>query len=484
MNRQFCGCCLLVLSALTLASCSGVSGGGCIVNCSSGGSVSIVLIANPPATTSALSIQAFTLTITGLTLTPSDGSSSVAVNLNSASYIAEFNRVTSDSTLLASRVAVPSGNYNQLKLTFSAPKVTFCTQSNPGVQGCAIGTLASVVGSPGSFTTPANLTVADNQLSGIVLNANLGNALTLSGQTITGVDLTLANTFTATALPFGATDLASGQLSHLDDIMGLVTGATSSSVTIQTSTRGSITATTNSSTQYNCPAQNPSCVQTNQVAVIDAILNADGTIVAVFFQPMIASGDLIEGVVSSVPDTVTNQFTVVATDSVFAPSNSVLNGQLNLGDQVLVTLAGTVQPFVIIDKGMGLTIPSNGFDGGTSISEIQPGMTVAFPVTAYTPQSGSTPGGASTATFALRFTRLTAAMATAALPDFSVTGTAIPPFFGIATNPQFRTTTGRLSVDGAAILTAIPAGNTISSSALYLGTSSNPAFVAQSVRAH
>jgi hypothetical protein len=75
-------------------------------------------------------------------------------------------------------------------------------------------------------------------------------------------------------------------------------------------------------------------------------------------------------------------------------------------------------------------------------------------------------------------------MATAALPDFSVTGTAMPPFFGIATNPQFRTTTGRLSVDGASILTAIPAGNTISSSALYLGPSSNPAFVAQSVRAH
>jgi hypothetical protein len=217
---------------------------------------------------------------------------------------------------------------------------------------------------------------------------------------------------------------------------------------------------------------------------MDAILNSDGTITATFFQPIIDSGDMIEGVVTSVPNTVSNTFTLVATDSVFAPSNSVLNGSLNIGAQVVVTLAGTVQPFVIVDKGLNPTLPANSFGNSTSISAVQPGMTVLFPVTAYSAQSSSTPGAASTVSFALRFSRITTTMATATSPDFSVTGTALPPFFGISTNQQIRTTTGRLSLDGAQTVTAISAGNTISTSALYLGLPSNPAFAAQSVRAH
>lgn len=478
---------LLVLIGLTMAACSGVPGGGCVVNCGGSGSVSVVLTATPPAPTAALSIQAFSATITGLTLTPSGGGTPVAINLNSTSYLAEFNHVTSDSTLLASKVSIPSGIYNQATVTFSAPKVVFCTQGNSGVSGCAAATLGSITGTPGNVTFSTNLTVTDSALTGIALNVSLGNALTLSGQAVTGVDLTRANIFSAATLPPAstATDLASTQLSHLDDVMGLVTGATSTSITIQTSTRGSITANTNSATIFDCTSQNSSCVQTNQVAVMDATLNSDGTITATFFQPIIDSGDMIEGVVTSVPSTVSNSFTLVATDSVFAPSNSVLNGSLNLGDQIVVTLGGTVQPFVIVDKGLGNPVlPANSFDGSTSISSIQPGMTVLFPVTAYTAQSGSTPGAATTVSFALRFTRITTTMATATSPDFSINATALPPFFGIATNQQVRTTPGRLSVDGAQTITAIPVGNTISTSALFLGTTSNPAFAAQSVRAH
>jgi hypothetical protein len=478
---------LFAILGFALASCSGVPGGGCVANCATGGSVSVVLTATPPSPTSALSIQAFTVTVTGLTLTPSSGGSPVTINLNSAAYIAEFNRVTSDSTLLASKVSIPSGSYNQVTITFAAPRVTFCTQANPGVPGCANATLASIAGLPGNVTASTNLTVANNALTGILLNVNLGNALTLTGQTIAGVDLTVANTFSASLLPpaASATDLASTQLSHLDDVMGLVTGATSSSVTIQTSTRGSITANTNSSTVFECTAQNSTCVQTNQVAVMDAILNSDGTITATFFQPIVDSGDLIEGVVTSVPNTVSNSFALVATDSAFAPSNSVLNGALNIGDQMVVTLGGTVHPFVIVDKGLGNpTLPANSFSGSTSVSSIQPGMTVLFPVTAYTAQSGTTPGAATTVSFALRFTRITTTMAVATSPDFSINATALPPFLGIAANPQVRTTAGRLSVDGAQTITAIPVGNTISTSALFLGLPSNPAFAAQSVRVH
>ncbi|HKF26702.1 MAG TPA: hypothetical protein VKB24_12010, partial [Candidatus Acidoferrum sp.] len=421
---------VLVAIGFTMAACSGLPGGGCLTNCSSGGSVSLVLTATPPPPTGGLSIQAFTATITGITLSPASGASPVAVDLNSTAYIAEFNRVTSDSTLLASNVPVPAGSYNAVAVTFAAPKVAFCTQPNPGVAGCANATLVAVSGTPGSVNFAANLTVAGNTLTGIVLTVNLGNALTQTGQTITGVDLNLANTFSATTLPppASATDLASTQLAHLDDVMGLVSRSTSTSVTIQTSTRGSVTANTNSSTVFACPAQDSSCIQTSQVAVMDGVLNADGTITATFFQPIIDSGDLIEGVVASVPDSVSNTFTLVATDSVFAPSNSVLNGELNIGDQIVVTLQGTVQPFVIVGKGLGNpALPANDFDGSTSVSALHPGMTVLFPVKAYTAMSGNTPGAATTVSFALRFSRVTTTMATPSSPDFSITGIGLPP---------------------------------------------------------
>ena len=234
-----------MLASLFLASCSGVHSGGCVSNCGGGNAtVSFVLTATPPDPTLVLSIQAFTATITGITLTPSSGTT-VNVPLNSNAYIAEFNRVTSDSTLLAAAVSVPAGTYTQLSLTFSAPRITFCTQPNPGVPGCAASSLISVNGPASSATIATNLSFVANQQTGVALNANIGSALTLTGQTITAVNLGAANVFSVNTLPPSATqtDLASGELSHVDDVMGVVTSATSPTLTIHTSTRGDIIAT-------------------------------------------------------------------------------------------------------------------------------------------------------------------------------------------------------------------------------------------------
>jgi hypothetical protein len=73
-------------------------------------------------------------------------------------------------------------------------------------------------------------------------------------------------------------------------------------------------------------------------------------------------------------------------------------------------------------------------------------------------------------------------MASSALPVFSATN--FPGFFGLATQQQLQTTSGRLSVDGASILTNISAGSTFSTTALYLGPPASPIFAAQSVRGH
>jgi hypothetical protein len=481
-RRSSFGLLLLAAGGFVLSSCSGTHNGGCLVNCATAGTVTLVLTATPPPASSQLSIQAFAASITGVSLTPSSGGSPIAISLSSNSYVAEFNRVTSDSTLLASNVSVPTGSYSAVVITFSAPRVTYCTQTNPGVPGCTSGSLASVTGPAGSFTINTSINVAANQLHGFVISANLGTALTHNGQTVAGVDLTTAKTFSVSALPSSSTDLSSGQLAHIDDVMGVVSSISGSTIAIRTATRGTVSATANASTVYECPAANSSCVVANQVAVMDAIFNSDGSLTLTLFQPMMTPTDLIEGTVVTVPNSITSQTTVVVTDAAFNTSGSVLNGRINLGDQVAVTLRGTIQPFVIVDKRLGQTLPVNSFNGATSISAVQPGMTVAFPVSTFTQQSGSTPGAANTNIFLLRLTRLSAVMVSPNVPDFGAN--TFPPYFGLVGNQQLRTTSGRLSVDGATGLTAIPAGNTVSTSALFLGTPALPIFAAQSIRAH
>ena len=486
MTRQISAAWFLIFACLFLTSCSGAPGGGCISNCGGGNAtISFVLTATPPNPSLGLSIQTLATTITGISLVPTTGNT-VNIPLNASSFIADLNRATSDSILLATAVSVPSGNYAQVTVTFSASRVTSCTQANPGVPGCAAGTLGSVTGAVGSATISTNLSLGTNQQSGIVLNANIGDALTLNGQIVTAVNLGSANVFSVIALPPSSTqtDLASGELAHVDDVMGLVTAVSGSTLTIQTSTRGSITATANSSTQYssvNCSSQNFSCVQGNAVAIIDTLLNADGTFTLTFYQPLTTpSLDVLEGVVTGVPNSVTNQFAIVVTDSVFSNSGSVLRGQVNLGDQVVVTL-NAPNPFTIVSKG--LTYPAGSdFEHSTSVASILPGQTVAFPASTFTAQSGGTPGTATSQDLALRLTRFSAVMSSPTLPVFSAN--TFPPFFGLTTAQQFQTTSARLSVDGISSLTNIPAGTTISTAALYIGPPVAPQFAAQSVRAH
>jgi hypothetical protein len=103
-------------------------------------------------------------------------------------------------------------------------------------------------------------------------------------------------------------------------------------------------------------------------------------------------------------------------------------------------------------------------------------------VSAFTAQSGSTPGTASSQNLALRFTRFTAVMSTPTSPQFNAT--TFPSFFGITTPQLFQTTSGRLSLDGVSGLTSIPGGGTFSTTALYVGPPVAPTFSALSVRAH
>lgn len=489
---------------LSLCACSGVrrtaAGGG-----TSNGTLSITLRSTPPSPTANLSILAFRATITGVSLHPAAGGA-VSVGLVSGSpdsYVAEFTRLQSDTALLTSGVSVPAGTYNSLVVSFSDVSLVYCIEPSSGVSGCSLGSLTQVAGSAGIASIGFGafpLTVTNGQRLGLAIDVSIPKAITINGQTITAVNLAAANVFTSTALQEAPDtgDLSSGQLSHIDDLYGVVSNVATAtqSFTLQTAYRGAISVAAGLSTTYDpvCPAQGFSCVTDGALAAVDAILNSDGTLTLRNYSPVPftpASQDTVEGVVTSQPNVTNQVFDVTVTDATFALANSLLSGSVRPGDPVTVGLVAP-KPFFIVSEG--LTIPTNRFDGSTDVNAIQPGQTVVFSISGFETASGDSAfSTATTSSVALRFSRVTGTVLTATTSS-QFTAANFPPYFGFSTNPVVQITSGgrgnTTDFDGTSRSNLLT-GDTVSISALYFGPTPSPSgnagsfsFSAATVRKH
>jgi len=449
----------------------------------------------PPPNTNLLS---FIVDVNTITLTSSTGTN-VNIPLNSTNLSVDLTKLQSDSAFLGTSATVPAGSYASMTVSFSSPVVTFCTQTT-GNTGCASGsvtTISGAVAAPKITTAPFPLTLTANQKTGVAISLNLGNALTVNAsQVVTAVNLGAANVLSANSLPSASSSVATGQLDFVEDVTGVVTAVniTTQSVTVKTATRGSLTAAANSSTVFspNCTAFKlsltfASCVVQGHVASLDMVLNSDGTLTLLEYDPLsTTAGDWIEGVVTAIPSSST-QFSVVTNDAVFASSGSVISSSLSFGAAVNVTLVGNPQkPFVVDSKG--LVVPTNVFSGGTDTSVLAPGQTVAAHITAFTAGSGSTLAKASADSLYLRFTRVTGTVASVAPPNtFSMQ--SFPPFFALTTPITVQLSTGSPSTnfDGISSSSNLTAGQTVSITALYFGppvgiTSTPTPFSAAKVR--
>jgi len=449
----------------------------------------------PPPNTNLLS---FVVDVNTITLTSSTGTN-VNIPLNNTTFSVDLTKLQSDSAFLGTSATVPAGSYTSMSVSLSSPVVTFCTQT-AGNTGCASGSVTTISGAtaaPKITTAPFPLTLTANQKTGLAINLNLGNALTVnSSQVVTAVNLGAANVLSANNLPLASSSVATGQLDFVEDVTGVVTtvNTTTQSVTVKTATRGSLTAVANSSTVFspNCTAFNlsltfASCIVQGQVASLDMVLNSDGTLTLLEYDPLsTTTGDWIEGVVTAIPSSST-QFSVVTNDAVFATSGSIINSSLSFGAAVNVTLVGSPQkPFVVDSKGF--VVPTNAFSGGTDSSVLAPGQTVAAHVTAFTAGSGSTLAKASADSLYLRFTRATGTVTGVAPPNtFSMQ--SFPPFFALTTPITVQLSTGSPSTnsDGISSSSSLTAGQTVSITALYFGppvgnTSTPTPFSAAKVR--
>jgi hypothetical protein len=469
---------LLFLTALSLSSCSGLQSNGTTpppLN----GTLVLVLKANPPAPSSGLSLLSFGGTVTGVSLTPSTGTTST---LAATTFNVEFTHVTSDTFFLGT-ISAPAGAYTAINVTFGAHTATFCTQPTPAVAGCSTA-VTQVSGAAGSATVTTPITITASQNSSLALVANLGNAITATGQTITAVNLGATGVFSTSAIP-GTSDLTGTQIAHVEDIFGIVTtaNATTHTVIVQTATHGSITAVQGSSAVYDangCKTQDFTCVVINQVVSLDAVLNSDGTFTYTYFDPVSPTAiDFVEALVTTQGNSTTNQFTAVTTDFSPASSGSLISGKVNLGDPAVVTIPNPAPvPFIIDNKG--LFVPSNSFGGATDASVVQPGQTVLIPVTAFTAKNGTTPAAITASSLALRYTRVSGTVATTGNPIFSV-GT-LPPFFGLSTNAQMQASSAFTSLDGYTPPLSVSGGDNISARALFFGPGLSPSFSTGTVR--
>jgi len=430
-----------------------------------------------------INILSFRANVVGISVTPSTGGST-NVPLNSGLYQVDFTKLQSDTALLALSRAIPPGTYTNMVVSLSNPAVTYCSPTQ-GTTVCAPGSVTTVSGGPATpiiATAPFPLVVTASQSIGLAVTVNVLNSLSVSAQThtITDVNLGAAGVLTAMMLPPASSNLPPGALEFIEDTTGIVSSvnAATHTVTMQTATKGPITAVEGTTTivSPNCSifhlGDTFTCAKEGQVASVDMTLNTDGTLTLQEYDPLdTAAGDWIEGVIAGPPSS-SSQFEIVTNDLVLEPSNSLINGNLQLGAAVRITLVSP-RPFVVDTKG--LVVPTTSFSGATDASVLTSGQTVAARVIAFSPASGTAPAAASVDFLYLRFTRVTGLVSSAAAPN-TVTMQSFPPFFGLTVPAVVQLSNGLPSTnfDGITGASSLVSGQTISLRALYFGPPTGP----------
>lgn len=495
MNRNLFLLFAFVLSA-ALVGCSGLpknggGGGGGTGN----GSLILTMSANPLTPPPGTSILSFTVTVTGVSLTPSSGTA-VNIPLPGTTIVVDLTRLQSDSAFLGSVLNnVPAGTYTNVTLAVSGSSVTYCVQLNPGNPGCTSGSVATITSAAAAPIVTKSITITANQTTALRLQADIASALTINSttQVVSAVNLGATNVFTLSTLPPAASSLAANQLDFVEDFTGIVTAISGSSVTVTTSNHGMITATANSSTfvSPNCTASLPSlstCAAQNQLASVDLALNSGGTFTLLEYDPLEPTAtDWVEGVVTAVP-TSSTQFQIVANDTFRASSGSLIGTNLPLGSPVTVNLASGAG-FGVDSKGLLVPADSTVFQNANDTSVLRPGQTVAVRLVSFTAASGTTPASVSADFIGLRFSRVTGAVLSSAPPNvfFLV---QLAPFFGITGQEQVQLNqavfpdTAPTNFDGVTSGSGITASQIVSIRALYFGSNSATPFSAAKVRTH
>jgi Domain of unknown function (DUF4382) len=461
---------VLFAAIIGLEGCSGgnqaTSGGG-----GGGGnpaSLVVTLTSKPDVSLTNISVLSATVSITGITLNPTSGNA-VPLPLSPATYPVDLTRLQADTALL-DVLSLPAGSYSSATVTFSAPTLTLDNQSGATLNGtCLTGTICKIVlpaGSSQVTSTPFPLTLTAGQASGISLNLNLNDAITVSSGTV-ALNFGAADTFNVAALP--RTGTASGTFDLIEDFVGLVTAKTSTSITVKASNGISLSIALPSTVviedpQGLCAAVNATCLVANQTVVsVDVTVNSAGALTLVSADLLSATPqDELEGTL--INTATPGQFNLVVANKVVASGNTTLTAA-NPGDVFLVT---TTNPTFAVDLdeffNNASLPPANVTTLFAGVGDLTDGQDVMVHVTAATGSAATADQAATADAVLLRFTRATGTVQTVSGQTFTLSN--LPPFMTFASNPLVDTISGATNFDGVADVNSLVVGQTVSIRAL------------------
>ena len=463
---------LVVATTMTLAlnSCSGLHN-ACTTNCGGGNSkLSVTISDTPPSNTS---IVSFSMPIIGITLTPSSGTA-VSIFSSNPSTDFELTRLQSDTSFLLANQSIAAGTYTAVNVTVAAPSGVLINSTNTAFGTCTAGAVCYLTGAAATitYTFPSSspLVLTGNSDQWLNLDFNYNDAL-VSNNGIS-IDVTQTGVLTAsTTVPAG---VSSGNFANIDDFTGSVTSISGSSITVQSSVRGSLTAAIASTTpvydpQGQCTGGGSlACIGQGSIVSVQAVLSSSGVLNATSLDVIDASSapaDEVEGTVYGLCSN--SGVGLILSDSTIFTASSPLTSA-SFGSPVCLTPGQAVG--FSIDTGTltgqsGVPIGNAGF---TSASDLLVGQTIRVKVTGATSATSTTPITATATDFILRFSRITVTVNTASTLTFSVS--ALPAFMSsqFSVMPQVQTYQNATLLEGLTSINSLQNGQNVSISALLL----------------
>jgi uncharacterized protein DUF4382 len=417
-----------------------------------------------------ISVLSATVDITGVTLNPTTGNA-VSLTLSPTAYPVDLTRLQTDTAFLGV-LSLPAGSYSSATVTFSAPILTIDNQSGATLNGtCLTGTICQIVLSAGSsqvVSAPFPLTLTAGQTSGISLNLNLNDAVTVTSGAL-ALNFSAVDAVTAAALP--RTGAPTGALDLIEDFVGLVTAKSSGSITVTGSNGISLQMTLPSAPviedpQGLCTALNSTCLVANQTLVsVDATVGTGGTL-TLFSADLLAASpqDEVEGTL--INNGTPGQFFLVVANKAVATGIGTLSAA-SPGDIFLVTLNNPIFMVDLDEFFNNASLPSSSvttFFAGQG--DLVNGQDVMVHVTGATGTAAAGNQAITADQVLLRFTRTTGTVQTVSGQSFTLSN--LPPFLGFVTNPLVETITGATNFDGIPDVTSVAVGQTVSIRALLL----------------
>jgi len=462
---------VLFVATIALAGCSGgnqaTTGGGGGGGNQQHASLTLTLTSKPDVSLTNISVLSATVSITGITLNPTSGNA-VPLPL-SPTYPVDLTRLQADTALLGV-LSLPVGSYSSATVTFSAPTLTLDNQSGTTLNAtCLTGTICKIVlpaGSSQVTSAPFPLTLTAGQSSGISLNLNLNDAVTVTSGTV-ALNFSAADTFNVAALPRAGAP--SGTFDLIEDFVGLVTAKTSTSITVMGSNGISLSIALPSTVviedpQGLCTALNATCLVANQTVVsVDATVSSAGALTLVSADLLSATPqDELEGTL--INTATPGQFNLVVANKVVASGNATLTAA-NPGDVFLVT---TSNPTFAVDLdeffNNASLPPANVTTLFAGVGDLTDGQDVMVHVTAATGSAATGDQAVTADAVLLRFTRTTGTVQTVSGQTFTLSN--LPPFMSFASNPLVNTISGATNFDGVADVNSLAVGQTVSIRAL------------------